>query len=150
MAGRGASILERIARGALVTLWLAFSLLSAARAEQPDEQVFNINLPAQPVPEALNALAEQTGVSVLFPYDLARNRMANEVSGRFSLLKALELLLRGTGLSGGLSDNGVLTISATKPEAANTKEKTLTDTAQASTGATKKGVFATIAAFLAS
>jgi iron complex outermembrane receptor protein len=61
--------------------------------------------------EALNRFAEQTGAIMLFPYDLASTRRANAVSGRYTLLKGLDLLLRDTGLSGGLSNKRVVNIS---------------------------------------
>ena len=61
--------------------------------------------------EALNRLAEQTGSVMLYSYDLARARQANAVHGRYSLLDGLELLLRDTGLSGGLSDKRVVIIA---------------------------------------
>jgi len=74
-------------------------------------KVYAIDLPALPLPEALNTLSEQTGVPVVFPYDLARSREAHAVRGVYALPRALEILLQGTGLAGDLSDRGVLTIS---------------------------------------
>jgi outer membrane receptor protein involved in Fe transport len=61
--------------------------------------------------EALNRFAEQTGAIMLFPYDLASARQANAVSGRYTLLEGLDLLLQDTGLSGGLTDKRVVNIS---------------------------------------
>ena len=83
---------------------------SAARSEEP---VYDIDVPAMTAAEALNRFAEQTGAIMLFSYDLARDRRANAVRGRYTLLEGLELLLRGTGLSGGLSDKRVVNISQT-------------------------------------
>jgi len=76
-----------------------------------DESVYEINIPAMNAAEALNRFAEQTGTIMLFPYDLASARQANAVSGRYTLLEGLELLLQDTGLSGGLSDKRVVNIS---------------------------------------
>ena len=45
-----------------------------------------------------------------FPYDLVAARQANSVVGRFTLRGALEALLEGSGLSGGLSDRRVVQI----------------------------------------
>lgn len=76
-----------------------------------DEPVYDIDIPAMHAGAALNRFAEQTGAVMLFPYDLTRGRWTNRVRGRYTLVEGLELLLRGTGLSGGLSDKRVVNIS---------------------------------------
>ncbi len=75
------------------------------------EPRYDIDIPSLDVAEALNRLAEQTDTIVLFPYDLAEGRQANEIVGRYTLTQAVEALLRGTGIEGGLSDKRVLQIS---------------------------------------
>jgi len=102
---------------ALTVLLLATCL--SAKATIDRAQVYNINLPAQSVAEALTSLSEQTDVLVLFSYDVAEARKGNPVVGKFTLQGALDLLLQGTGLSGGLSDKGVLTISLQKSDTDN-------------------------------
>ena len=103
-------------RAARVTRWLAswlmVALLSTASiaAEPSAEPLFDIDIPPMNAAEALNRLAKQTGAVMLFPYDLAESRQANAVSGRYSLSDALELLLRDSGLSSGLSDKRVIQI----------------------------------------
>ena len=126
MADRGDTIGVRMVRCGLAIVWLVLSLLGAVQAQEA--QLYDIDLPAQPVPEALNGLSEQTGVPVFFPYDLARDLNANRVVGRHALLEALKLLLHGTGLSGGLSENGVLMISIEKPKGADIEEKSMNTT----------------------
>src|SRR5690606_18573939 len=76
-----------------------------------DESVCDIGIPSMNAAEGLNRLAEQAGSIMLFPYDRASTRRANAVRGRYTLLEGLELLLEGTGLSGGLSDKRVVNIS---------------------------------------
>jgi len=76
-----------------------------------DEQLYDINIPALNAAEALNLLADQTGAILLFPFDVAKARQANAVAGRYTLIESLELLLRGSGLSGGLSDKRAILIS---------------------------------------
>lgn len=89
-------------------LLLSMMLCGAARADEP---VYDIDIPSMNAAEALNRFAEQTGAVMLFSYDLARARRANTVRGRYTMLQGLDLLLRGTGLSGGLSDKRVVSIS---------------------------------------
>jgi iron complex outermembrane receptor protein len=91
-----------------VLLLLSTMLCGAARAEEP---VYEIDIPSMNAAQALNRFAEQTGAIMLFSYDLASARRTNAVRGRYTLLEGLELLLRGTGLSGGLSDKRVVNIS---------------------------------------
>lgn len=96
--------------------WLALYLVLCAVgtcAAEP-QKVYDIRLCSQSVADALNGLSEQTGAPVVFAYDLVRNRTSNPVIGRYTLEEALDVLLKDTGLSGGFSDRGVLTISASK------------------------------------
>ena len=81
------------------------------QAAEESTRVYQINLPAQNVAKALTSLSEQTDLQVLFTYDSAEARQANAVVGEFTLAEALSLLLNGTGLSGGLTNSGVVTVS---------------------------------------
>lgn len=97
--------------GAASVLSLCLSLAMFCEAARADEPLYDMDIQSMNVAEALNRFAEQTGAIMLFPYDLASERQANAVRGRYTLLQGLELLLRGTGLSGGLSDKRVVNIS---------------------------------------
>jgi len=74
-------------------------------------QVYDIDIPEQGLASALTQLSEQTNIQVLFTYHLVKNRRANAVFGTLTLQQAMNGLLQGSGLSGGLSNKGVLTIS---------------------------------------
>lgn len=63
---------------------------------------------------ALSQLARTAHVQLLYPFQLARIHGINPVNGRYSVAEALEILLRGTGFSGGLTSQGVVTISLRK------------------------------------
>lgn len=96
----------------LVCLALNLCSLNELAAQQTGPDViYDVNVASMNAADALNSLARQTGVTLLFPYDLARSRQANAVNGQYTLQQALDLMLQGTGLSGGLSDKGILTIS---------------------------------------
>lgn len=98
----------RRTRHRLACVSLALTLACNALA---DEALFDVNVPSLSVADALETLAEQTGAITLFPYDLASSVQANAVVGSYTLPDALELLLVDTGLSGGLSEKRVITIS---------------------------------------
>lgn len=114
----------RFAPGTLLAVCIAARVACGAEAES--SRVYEIDLPAQSVAQALNGLSAQTGMPVMFPYGLAKSRTTNSVVGRYTLRDALAAMLRDTGLSGGLSEKGVLTISATGSRANTTGEANLT------------------------
>ncbi len=114
-------MLHRVTRAAhaaiIWTLLATSSVVSAA-----DEQVYDIDIPPLNAAEALNRLAEQTDAVMLYPYDLAEAKQANSVSGRYTLMEALEVLLRNTGLLGSLSDMRVIQITPGEAEAKDEDE----------------------------
>ena len=91
---------------------LCFSSISAAANNGPEQtRTYHLDLPEQTLATALNSLSEQTDIQVLFPYDIAVQHRSDALLGRFSLPQALERLLHNTGLHGGLTHSGVITIS---------------------------------------
>ena len=99
---------KRCSRARSLAAGLALIMVSPGVLAQ--EPLHDIDIPSLNAAEALNELAEQTGAVMLFPYDLVVNRQANAVVGRFTLTGALEAILEGSGLSGGLSDRRVVQI----------------------------------------
>ena len=75
--------------------------------------MYQLNLPEQTVAAALTSLSEQTDIQVLFPYDIATQHQSTALVGNYPLQQALSILLLNTGLHGGLTDSGVITISRT-------------------------------------
>ena len=117
-ARQGCQICRRIGRGGDVIAAVQYAFAAVllmmcleTQATEESTRVYQINLPVQNVAKALTSLSEQTDLQVLFPYDIAEARQASAVVGEFTLSEALNLLLNGTGLSGGLTDSGVITVS---------------------------------------
>lgn len=95
----------------LVFLLLLFGAAPQVCVAQSDtEQVYSLNIPAQELPLALEALADQTGALLIIPFDLADARDANSVKGNYTLAAALDRLLDNTGLSGDLFQKRVITV----------------------------------------
>lgn len=90
----------------LVTLAIADVGFAETHAKRYDIHIVEAKLGA-----ALTALALQTDKQLFFPYDLADVQGVQPVSGNYTIDEALDLMLRGTGFSGGLTDSGVITIS---------------------------------------
>ena len=63
------------------------------------EATYTLKLPAQPLDQALNALAGQTGSRILFATEIAADQQAPALSGELTLQQALQRLLQGSGLT---------------------------------------------------
>ena len=74
------------------------SLLSPGMA-LADSQPLALNLPSQSLEAAVHALAQQSGVAIAADSRLLAGRQAPALSGRFSVLQALQQLLAGTAVS---------------------------------------------------
>ena len=65
-----------------------------------------LDLPAAPLEQSLNALAQRTGVQVVFASGLAAGRQAPALQGRYTAPQALAHLLAGSGLAARPADGG--------------------------------------------
>ncbi|AGA73257.1 hypothetical protein B479_11795 [Pseudomonas putida HB3267] len=72
----------------------------------------NVDLPAAPLGEAINALAQQSSVQIIFASDLGAGRNAPAVKGRFTPEEALQTLLKDTGLQVQAKDERTFVIVA--------------------------------------
>jgi len=82
-----------------------------AAPTRAQEAKFRIDFAEPDLGRSLSALSRQTGAVILYPYQLTQVRGVRPVIGSYSVSEALDLLLKGTGFSGGLSPQGVITIS---------------------------------------
>jgi outer membrane receptor protein involved in Fe transport len=71
---------------------------------------YNLDISGTELTVALPALSRQTGVVVLYPYQLAQIR-SNPVKGLYTVSEALQLMLQGTGFSGDVTMQGAVSIS---------------------------------------
>jgi outer membrane receptor protein involved in Fe transport len=71
---------------------------------------YNVDISAGDLTTALPALSRQTGVVVLYPYQLAQVR-SNPVKGLYTVPEALQLMLQGSGFSGDVTARGAVSIS---------------------------------------
>lgn len=110
----------------MLALCLACYIVGASAAVA--QKIYDIDLHELNLPDALNDLSAQTGAAIVFPYDLVKDRKANPVVGQYTLLQALNELLKNTGLSGGLSAKGVPMISLSGSRTNTTGETQVTQT----------------------
>ncbi len=101
-----------------------FGLLASNLAHAAERQ-HELQISEQSVAGALNQLAEQTGVVLIFPYDLVEARQANSLAGVYGVSEALEFLLKGSGLTGSLAESGVIVITREKDAKASHREESI-------------------------
>lgn len=70
--------------------------------------VVDVDLPAQPLGHALNALARQAGLQLLVRRELVEGRQAPAVAGRLTPRQALDRVLAGSGLVAAVDGNTVV------------------------------------------
>ena len=75
---------------------LASSLLIAVSAQAQEKLA--LDLPAAPLDEAINTLAQQSSVQIIVAGDVAAGRKAPAVKGRFTAQEALQTLVKDSGL----------------------------------------------------
>ncbi len=105
----GGGLLRAFFARRLLPLCMTLLLADAVAAEQFREIDFDVS--RQNVEAALSELATQADALLLFPYDLIEPVDSHPVNGRHTVQEALDILLQDTGLTGGLTDGGVITIS---------------------------------------
>jgi iron complex outermembrane receptor protein len=81
-----------------------------ANAVRPDGSI-SFNIPQQRADISLIAFAEQANITLIFPFDAAREVTANALVGNYTAQQALEALLANTPLVVHLGEDGQLSIS---------------------------------------
>src|ERR1700677_2461685 len=78
----------------------AAMLWASAAAQSPSSpaSVKNLSIPAEPLANALNDLAQQSGLQVMFASELVARLKSPEVKGALTAPEALQRLLTNTGL----------------------------------------------------
>ena len=96
---------------------LAACALQVALFAQGDAEGrrYDIDIREADAPAALRKLAEQTESLLLFPFELAEDRRANRVVGRYTIEEALARLLDGSGLAGVLTNQRVISVVRVEP-----------------------------------
>ncbi len=74
------------------------------------DETAQFDIPAQTASVALELYAAQANVELAYPYKLLKDVQAPALTGKFDKIRALELLLEGTGLTHEIIDNGAIVI----------------------------------------
>lgn len=70
-----------------------------------------IDLPAGPLAQSLNMLAQQTGTQIIFAGGLTDGKQTDALRGSYSAAQALQYLLQGSGLKAIVRDGKTFTVS---------------------------------------
>lgn len=106
----------RRARASLLAMCLLCAATTAVSAGLSPDEEFDFDVAEQSLGRALEAIGRVTGANVLYPFELAGLRGMKEVSGTMTPDEALSTLLRDTGLSGQLTEGGVIVVTAPDAE----------------------------------
>ncbi|WP_020158296.1 TonB-dependent receptor domain-containing protein [Methylobacter marinus] len=79
-----------------------------------DERRIDLDIPPQPLAQALEQLARQTGLQLLYAADSTASKTSPRVSGRYTPEQALEQLLKDSGLSYRFTDSYTAVLQQTK------------------------------------
>lgn len=106
--------------------------LGLALAPQVQAQEWALNIPAQPLAQALQKLAEQVDVQVLYNPSDIQGLKSSTLNGRYGLDESIETMLKGTGVGYQLNGN-TLTIQASGSSSLELAPVTISDTQLAET-----------------
>ena len=117
------SIVFLFATVCLLSLWS-----TAAVAAGPDNQeTKHFDIPQQRADTSLITFAEQADITLIFTFELARDKTTNRLVGSYHPNEAIQLLLDGTGLEPTFSSDGHINIAlAEVPVAEGNEMKTQT------------------------
>lgn len=104
-----------LALAAAMTLALAASHVPLAQAQSGTASAaapIALNIPAQPLGQALNELARQANLQMTFAAGLVAGKQAPAVSGSLTVQQALQRLLTGSGLTASVEGTAVVVTAA--------------------------------------
>ncbi|MBY9068118.1 TonB-dependent receptor [Hyphomonas sp. WL0036] len=87
----------------------ALAVLSAGVSVAQEK--YEISIAPARAADAIKSLSFQTGHSVLFQTEDVGSIRTNAVKGQMTLREAMDALFKGTALTGGLTESGIMTIS---------------------------------------
>jgi len=128
-----------------LVLILCLMFVAEASEARPDENRYEFDIHEKTLGAALNKLVLQTGVNVLYPFELAASPGMNPVKGEYSLTEAIDVLFRNTDFSGGLTESGVIVISHSQDAKTHDTEEDVLKTNKTSLLSGVAGIFASLA-----
>jgi iron complex outermembrane receptor protein len=91
-------------------LWASASLCVAIQMAHAEERIINFNIPAQSAANALDALALQSDLQMLFNRESLKNSVTPSLVGQYTARQALQKLLAGSGLTYNFTANDAVAV----------------------------------------
>ncbi len=113
-----------ILRCAILALLMTLSTMVMAADAGQDGRI-SFDIPQQRADLALTQFADQADLTLIFPFDEAREKTANRLVGDYPLEEAVEILLAGTGFNPTFSNRVVLNIATDNQSEPGGKEMTV-------------------------
>ncbi len=104
---------------------------------QTDNHRYDLDIDGGMLGTALGKLARDTGLQLIYSHEFAESVSSKPVVGSYTVSDALSVMLANTGLSGGLTRNGVIVISLIRSQREVMQNRN-----------TSKTLFASLAAFI--
>jgi len=98
-------------RAPLLAVLAAAIALGASQHASPDPATHRLDIPAEDLASALQALGVAANEEVLFSEAIVAGLRSTELRGEYTTDAALAILLKGSGLEAGRTATGVLLIS---------------------------------------
>lgn len=106
----GMRLLKSFRNCCAAALFSAAAFCCMPAAAQVNARQYDFQIPAESLAAALTRFGITADQQVMFSPDLVKGRMAAPVSGRYTPVKALQLLLNGTGLTYEVTASNILLV----------------------------------------
>lgn len=102
---------RRALRWSLGCLWVILLAVQGSVVVAQDlDKTYSFDIQSRSLASALNEIATQTGHQLLFSHELVGSRDIQPLTGKYTLMQALNLMLDGTGLAARLTERGVILV----------------------------------------
>jgi len=123
-------LIRRVAFTFLLLVYLGQAFPSMASEE---DKIYELHVPSAEARLAVKDLARQTRHSLLFQNAEVEAVMTSTIDGHFTLIQAIDAMFEGTKLTGGLTENGVITVSLRSVEPIKKPEENMNSLRRRST-----------------
>lgn len=103
---------------------LAIFLIALPVDAQDSSKRYGFHIAGGGLEDVLENVRDLTGVSFIYSFELVDVDGLNPINGQYTIAEALEIMLRDTGLSGGLTENGMIVVTQIKNAKALNREET--------------------------
>jgi outer membrane receptor protein involved in Fe transport len=121
-------------------LFVIIALLISSLVVAQDEELIEFDIRATQLSKAMDRLAEQANVQLMYRYHLANTSGLNPVVGKYTIREALQIMFHDTSFLAGLTEDGIVTVSLNQSKIDREREAEMKKT--------KKGLLASLIGFL--